>query len=44
MQAVIQHNAKVPKISPLNYVRDRDRAKVQGNAPATEADVDDIPF
>lgn len=44
VQAIVAHNPKMPKIAPLNYVRQIDRAKVQGNGDATAHDSDPIPF
>lgn len=31
VQAIVPHNAKVPKIAPENYTRQKDRAAAQGN-------------
>ena len=49
VQAIVPHNARVPKIAPQDYTRQQDRAKAQGNGhngddnapPLTD---EDIPF
>lgn len=45
VQAIVPHNNKIPKIHPLDYVRQQDRAKVHGNAPDLgESELDPVPF
>lgn len=45
VQAVVPAPAKVPKIAPLDYVREQDRPKQQGNgAPEFAGDDDPVPF
>jgi hypothetical protein len=46
VQAIVPHNSKVPKIAALEYVRQQDRAKAQGNGhdDATPLTDEDIPF
>jgi hypothetical protein len=43
VQAIVPHNVKVPKIAPVEYVRQQDRAKSNGG-PAFNPDADDPPF
>ena len=43
IQAIVPHTVKLPKIAPLEYTREKDRAKPHGNG--AHADLDDpIPF
>jgi len=46
VQAIVPHNAKAPKIQPLDYVREKDREKQQQtNGVAVQPDADDpCPF
>lgn len=45
IQAIVPHNTKLPKIAPMDYTRERDRAKPQGNGHSAGPDPDDdIPF
>lgn len=46
VQAVVAHNPKLPKLSPRDYVRQKDRAHVQGNGHGTASVTDDdsVPF
>ena len=48
VQAIVPHNAKVPKIAAEEYVRQQDRTKQQGNGnghdEAPELTAEDIPF
>jgi hypothetical protein len=44
VQAIIQHNGRVAKIAAHNYIREKDRAKAQGNGAVKEITADDIPF
>jgi len=44
VQAIVPHNAKVPKIAVLDYVRQQDRAKSQGNEGDTHDGESDVPF
>lgn len=47
VQAIVPHNAKLPKIAPQDYIREQDRAKVHNNDISEHAGVpsaDDIPF
>lgn len=43
VQAVVPAPKNTPKLSPLDYVREKDRAKQQANGGA-ELTVEDIPF
>jgi hypothetical protein len=44
VQAIVPHNAKLPKIAPLDYVREQDRAKAHGNGPSAMPAEDEVPF
>ena len=45
VQAIVPHNSKLPKIAALDYVRQKDRAKQQGNGgDVGDSDFDDVPF
>jgi len=44
VQAIVPHNPRVPKIAPLDYVREKDRASQHGNGAATQPDADEVPF
>lgn len=46
VQAIVPHNTKIPRIAPLDYVRQKDRAKQQGNGgvPVSGLDDDLVPF
>ena len=44
VQAIVPHNAKMQKIAPVNYIRQKDRERVQGNGlPANELE-ETVPF
>lgn len=46
IQAIVAHNVKIAKIAPLDYTREKDRAKNQnngGNGAVSDAD-DSVPF
>lgn len=38
VQAIVPHNAKVPKIAPQDYVRQKDRAKSSEAGPSFDSD------
>lgn len=44
IQAIVPHNAKLPKIAPADYVREQDRAKTHGNGHSAPLTDEDIPF
>lgn len=47
VQAIVPHNARLPKIAPLDYVRQQDRPKQYGNGASPNngaLNVEDIPF
>lgn len=47
VQAIVPHNAKIPKIAALEYVRQKDRASQHGNGSDpgdSEFPNDDVPF
>ena len=45
IQLIDPHNPKLPKIAPLEYTREQDRATARGNGHAVQPDDDsDIPF
>lgn len=48
VQAIVPHNAKAPRISPQEYVRDKDRPKDRNNggheSGASLDDDDQVPF
>ena len=43
VQAIVPHNAKIPRIAPLDYTRQKDRAKPQSNGDAPAHSDDDAP-
>jgi hypothetical protein len=44
IQAIVPHNAKLPKIAPQDYTREQDRAKQQGNGHSGPVTADEVPF